>query len=209
MNVRKCVTLLLASVGALGSVGAVAQPDPRPGATTPVHIMGPLPVPVTGTVSGTVSVSGTVPVTGTVGLTPGSSVSIANPASNPVLVRDVDAGPRRIAYQSTQTPNCFGVLCEVTFPTVPANHRLVIQHLTANATFGGANTFVLVALVTGGQGGSNFFAPFVNGGQTSSGITAFDKEVLVYIDGGGAPIVSIQINTGARINGAQLVKMSG
>src|SRR5262245_14879250 len=75
---------------------AVAQPDPRPGATQPVQIMGPLPVPVTGTVSGAVSVSGSVavtntplPVTGTVGLSSGTVVTVGNTATNPVPVRSI------------------------------------------------------------------------------------------------------------------------
>src|SRR5262245_7032815 len=48
------------------ATSAVAQPDPRPGSTQPVQIMGPLPVPVIGAVSGQVS------------LAPGALVNVNN-----------------------------------------------------------------------------------------------------------------------------------
>ena len=51
---------------------AVAQ-NPQPG-SAPVNLVSPLPLPVSGNVA----------------LAPGSSLTIANPASDPVPIRDVD-----------------------------------------------------------------------------------------------------------------------
>ena len=65
---------------------AVAQGQAQ--GSAPVTIVGPLPVPVTGAVSGTVAISNTpLPVVGTVGLTSGTVVSIGNTATNPVIVQ--------------------------------------------------------------------------------------------------------------------------
>jgi hypothetical protein len=150
MNERKtCVTLLSASVAALLSIGAVAQqPAPKPSPSTPVTITGPLPVPVTGsaTVSGSVAVTNTpLPVTGTVGLTSGSSVSIANTAANPVLIRDVDGTKEPFQTRlSGAAANSAGVNSDPI--SVPAGKVLVIEHVSVAANVGAITSGLLVAI---------------------------------------------------------------
>jgi hypothetical protein len=131
----------------------VAQaPDPRPGTSTPVTIVNPLPLPVSGsaTVSGSVAISNTpLPVTGTVGLTTGSSVSIANTDTNPVPVRNLDNAARSpyqetISFNQDQVGFCTNFVCSVSFPAVPAGKRLEVTHVSAvfNAPNGSATISV-------------------------------------------------------------------
>ncbi len=92
-----------------------AQKPPDPGPS--VNIASPLPLPVTGTLS----------------FAAGSAVSVNNPASSPVLVRDVDRG---IPFQK------FAVAFDnrVSFGTVPAGERWIIEHVSGSA--GGNSGFV-------------------------------------------------------------------
>ena len=94
--------------------------------------------------------------------------------------------PGRIAYESEQYIS--GQV--VTFPQVPAGHRLVIQHVSAEVYFqSNVNSLVQVG-VSGGQGSSNFLAPF------SQGTTYFDQLVQQYGDAGNIPNVQIVADRG-------------
>src|SRR5437899_2414856 len=70
-------------------------------------------------------------------------VTVVNPATSPALTSSVD-DPGRIAYQS-DVPTGSGF---VLFPVVPPGHRLVIQHVSGFAIYGGAPTRVVVDLST-------------------------------------------------------------
>ena len=87
---------------------AAAQ-TPRPGPSTPVEILGPLPVPVTVT-GGSTNVSGAVSVTG--------NVAITNGVNNPV--------PVTVPGVSPVAETCEGLLsCQLY--TVPENMVLVVE----------------------------------------------------------------------------------
>src|SRR5262245_5133796 len=64
----------LAVAGLLNSASTAGAQNPNAG-SAPVHIVSPLPLPVTGSI----------------GFAPDSSLKIGNPPSDPVLIRDVDA----------------------------------------------------------------------------------------------------------------------
>jgi len=71
-----------------------------------------------------------------------TAVLVQNTSSNPAIVSSMD-DPGRIAYQSVAAfagpgtcPNSEG--CQVTFGPVRANHRLVVQHLSASVVFSAA-----------------------------------------------------------------------
>lgn len=113
---------------------ADAQPASKPSPATPVEIVAPVPVPVTGTVSGTVSVSGPVSVTGNVGLTGTSSVTVANPAANPVLIRQVTE-----PFQARVLGNVGnGTSSSGDIVTVPSGKLLVIEHIATNVNVSGS-----------------------------------------------------------------------
>ncbi len=111
-----------------------APPEVKPSPATPVEIVGPLPVPVTGTVSGTVSVTGPVSVTGTVGLTSGSSVTVSNAAANPVPVRDL-----REPFQIRVIGGGSGGSAKSNDVIVPSGKLLVIEHVATNVNLSGAS----------------------------------------------------------------------
>ena len=128
---------VLAAIGlAVASSSAVAQ-NPNSG-TAPVSIVNPLPLPVSGAI----------------GLAPGSSLTIANGADNPVLVRDVDERP---AYQPFRTRFSVGFSIGesadlVSGYTVPAGKRLVVEDASARAFLppGQVAEVSLAVLVSGG-----------------------------------------------------------
>jgi hypothetical protein len=73
-----------------------------------------------------------LPVTGTLSFAGGSAVTVNNPATSPVLVRDVD-NPARQPVQAEGS--CNGTLggCLKTIYTVPAGKRLVIEYASMRA----------------------------------------------------------------------------
>jgi hypothetical protein len=85
---RVLVTAVIAGLGMIGylmnSQQAVAQGPPGGLA---VNIVNPVPVPVTGSVTSTVT--GAVGVTGTVGLASGASVHVNNTVTSPALTLDI------------------------------------------------------------------------------------------------------------------------
>jgi hypothetical protein len=100
-------------------------------------------------------------------------------------VREVD-DPGRIAYESEQSIE--GQV--VVFPKVPAGHRLVIQHVSAEVNFNQKVNDLVQVLVAGGQGSSNFLAPF------SLGVSFFDQLVQLYVDAGKTPNVQFVADFG-------------
>jgi hypothetical protein len=192
--------LLLAAIGTMMNRQA-AQAAGGPSVT----IESPIPLPVTGTVAvtGSTTVSGTVAATqsGTwnVGLTGTPNVNVANPATAPALFLNVE-DPGRVAYQAVAKGGCGPVgSCFAGFSLVPANHRLVIQHISVKGVTGVAPANVLVELHVNlpGIGADDFSAT-----ATASPIFVFDQPVLLYVDAGafalvdvsGAGITSIEVN---------------
>jgi hypothetical protein len=105
--------------------------------------------------------------------------SVTNPGTSPVLSSSVD-DPGRIAYQSLQTVSCTAESsCDFVLPTVPAGHRVVIQHISGIGSFTGTPTISYVNLKSNNQF-VNFLVPTPNPGGRN--FTAFDQPVLLYAD---------------------------
>jgi len=173
------------------------------------------PVPVTGsaTVSGTVAATQSGPWTVQVVNPPNAPAStiVTNQATNPVPTSDVD-NPGRIPYQSTQRTDttCFGTdpLCQVFFPPVPSNHRLVILHVSGLV---GAQTKPTQVNIGAGRQRTTSdgrlrvdsitdFAP-----QAFTVDTSFDQSVLLYFDAGDIPGVDALTE---EVNGASSVNIT-
>ena len=119
------------SAAFLMSVPAIAAQPPSAG-SAPVTIVGPLPVPVTGTTS----ISGPVSISGTVG------------------VRDVD-NPARSPFQatmctSTSSGGAVGTSCgNLPFSiAVPGDRRVVIEFVAAECSIGGDINLVQLGFST-------------------------------------------------------------
>jgi hypothetical protein len=138
--------------------------------------------------------------------------TVVNPSTSPALTSSVD-DPGRVAYQSEQTGSSFcfnNDVCDVSFTTVPTGQRLVIQHISG-AVETDSSSVVLVQLSPGVPPGvSSFFGPPGISGIGSNSLfqSYFDQPVLVYVDTGQTPSVSISIATGAHLKSVD-VTLSG
>ena len=131
---------VLFGIVVLGSfVSLVPQTSASGAGGAPVNIMSPIPLPVKGNVSATVSGTVAAQQSGdwNVGLSGTPTVQLAN-TTTPLLVKSVDE-PGRVPYNHTveiaeANSGCTTFFCDsrFTFPAVPANKRLVIQHVSAN-----------------------------------------------------------------------------
>lgn len=125
--------VILPALPALHAANSLQGPDVTV-VNTPAN-----PVPVS--LQGTTSISGSVDITGTpnvnvvnsptVTLAPGSTVSIGNPASAPVLTRDVDSPARQAVTFHDEVSLPAGSLGDVSAGvfTPPAGKRLVIEYV--------------------------------------------------------------------------------
>ncbi|MGD0873192.1 MAG: hypothetical protein ABSB88_26910 [Bryobacteraceae bacterium] len=126
-------------------------------------------------------------------------VQVANTTANPAIVSDMN-DPGRIPYQSqgvySSSPSeCNSYGCTLNFGPVPANHRLVVQHLSAEVNFNitpAPGQVSLEYVGTGIAGGlSNAPAAFnspMAGGQFRE---AFELPVQFYVDQGQSFQVTI------------------
>ena len=111
-----------------------------------------------------------------------SSIQGAN-AATPVT--NIDE-PGRIPYSSFQSVSPGQTV--IAFPVVPAGHRLVIQHVSANLGFQSrVNNQVEVSV---NNGSSSFLAQF------STSLVRFDQPVQLYVNGGAAPEVIVLADSG-------------
>ena len=144
------------------------------------------------------------------------TVTVINPATMPALTSSVD-DPGRAAYQSTRgqsKADCPSSDCVVDFATVPAHHRLVIQHVSGQLFFASTASFAKITLFdTGGVSGTFFTAPFAQpAGQAALGTSSFDQLVLHYFDAGEHgehPAVAIGMTPTAPSTGGQTITLSG
>ena len=106
--------------------------NPTPG-SAPVNIVGPLPLPVMGSVN----------------IGAGSSVTVTNPETSPVLVRNVDETAKE-PVQAGTIPTAFsnGDI-RISLLTVPSNKRLVIDHFSASVNVTQATGIAGVSLNKG------------------------------------------------------------
>jgi hypothetical protein len=124
---------VLAALAAISIDGqAQGLGPPASAGSAPVTIVNPLPVPVSGSVSGSVAITNTpLPVQGTVGLTSGTVVTIGNTATNPVPVR-VDADPRTPFMATVRCDDSSNSECSATAEPVPAGKRLILEYVNAS-----------------------------------------------------------------------------
>ena len=174
---------ILALIGASMSRQAVAD-------STKDVVIDNVPLPV----SGNVNVSGTVAATQSgpwnVGISGTPSVNIANtPTVNllnsstaPLHFLNVDE-KGRIAYESRsdQTGICTGNLCNFSFPTIPVQHRLVVEHLSGAIDVQGVPTQVLVQMSSQSGGTITGFLPVL---PSTPHVVPLDRAVLFYVDAG-------------------------
>jgi len=134
-----------------------------------------------------------------------SLVEIVNPATAPVPMLNV-TDPGRVAYQSTinNVGKCLGAPeCEFSFPSVPAGHRVVIQHISGYLQFSTqALTAYVAAEVESGVFGplSTFYAPV----PTGSSVATLDKPALFYVDSSDSFVVIVHGSFGSSFVGVSI-----
>ena len=115
-------------------------------------------------------------------------VQVANTTANPAIVSNMD-DPGRIPYQSqgVYSPGpteCISEGCLLHFGPVPANHRLVVQHLAVRLVFNQAPGQVSLDYTGTGFGGGLTSAPAAFN-NLSAGLVildAFELPVQFYVD---------------------------
>ena len=156
-----------------------------------------------------------IPVTGTVQVVnppnAPASTTVTNQATNPVPTSDVD-NPGRIPYQSIQRTDttCFGTdpLCQVFFPPVPSDHRLVILHVSGLVGAQTKPTQVNIGAgrqrtTSDGRVHVDSLTDFAR--QAFTVDTSFDQSVLLYFDAGDIPGVDALTE---EVNGASSVNIT-
>jgi hypothetical protein len=111
----------------------------------------------------------------------GPSVTVVNPATNPVKTSSVD-DPGRTPYQFSSSSLCSGTDCQVPTPPVPLNKRLVVQHVSAAGLLSSQGSFLQVAVFVDTRVISLFTPPSNPGG--AAGEYAFDQLTLGFADAG-------------------------
>jgi hypothetical protein len=129
--------------------------------------------------------------TGTAQAVVSTLVSVVNPSTSPVPTSSVNVtDPGRIAYQSEVSSTCSGMQnCSLVFPTVPAGHRVVVQHISGGGGFLTAPTYVETNVFL-----STSPVPMFVGGVFASlagGAYLFDQSALFSVDSGIAVTVSL------------------
>jgi hypothetical protein len=185
--------LILAAIGSVMN----SRQSTLQGAGGPAVTIDPtqLPLPV----QGSLSVSGTIAATQSgawnVGINGTPNVNVANPATAPALYLNVN-DPGRIPYQSfTDTPTCvLSAACTASFPAVPANHRLVIQHFSGSVNFSGTPSNVFARLLSDAAG--PFAGVIATAAASSVGTTQtiYDQPVLLYFDPPLEPVAQVAGN---------------
>lgn len=174
-----------ASAQALGPEAATQDKK-----ATPVIVVNPAPVPV----SGTVSIGGT------------PAVTVGNTEATPVPVRDVG----RVATERFQTaiiPTGFtGSSASSNLLTVPAGKRLVIEYASAWINAGGAGG-LLAANLTSGPGVTNTLSCLAQGQNALNFIFACAGPVKQYVEPGAT--LSFNFQTFASAGGFYRVFVSG
>src|ERR1700687_5481162 len=140
-----------------------------------------------------------------------SPVTVLNTSSAPAIASVID-NPGRIAYQSPQfliAPANQVQQLTFTFPAVPVNHRLVVQHISGQFSLAGPNSPAALVSISSQSSFpfSSFFTPSL-GGNNAFNTNAFDQPVLVYFDAGQQPTVVVFGPTFAA-NNTELLSLTG
>ena len=120
-------------------------------------------------------------------------VGVADPrafaASLVAEVRNID-DPGRIPFESSRSIKAGQSV--FVFATVPAGHRLVVQHVSAHVNFQSvlSSSSLLDIFLSAGPGGSSFIPLFL------SNSVQFDQPVQLYADAGDLPELSVSVDAG-------------
>jgi hypothetical protein len=179
---------LATSVTVFGGLAASAAMEHRTAHaahTQGVTIDGPLPLPVSGTVTAQQGGPWNVGLLGTpsVNIANSPSVSLSNSAAQPLFFVNVGE-PGRSPYQYfavVPVPGCSGSSresCRLNTPVVPGGKRLVVEHITGLVQFDRvpAQVNISVSYQSGGQILSFDL-------QNLAVANSFERSVLFYIDG--------------------------
>ena len=138
-----------------------------------------------------------------------SLVEIVNPTTAPVPALNVtDLG--RVAYQSKidNAGNCFEEGCSFSFPSVPAGHRVVVQHISGLVGFTAVPSYVEVQVAVSGVPLPAFFAPVPPGNNDL--FSAIDQPALFYVDAPGSVQVDVTgAGTTFHSSSPQFVTLTG
>jgi hypothetical protein len=198
MDIKKrlfgmAVVLAVAAMAVLISGGHNAT---KAASGAPVNIMSPLPLPITGTAT----VSGTVGATQSgawnINVANSPSVSVANPATAPVLVRDVENPahfPARFVGQLAISPGSDTVNAELFNSVIPVGKRAVLEYASHRCTsFSPGGVDVTRLQLTTAETTQNAIVlhlnelSFTKGPTTASGNVGFSgsQPLRLYHDGG-------------------------
>jgi hypothetical protein len=145
--------------------------------------------------------------TGTAQAVVSTLVSVVNPSTSPVPISNVN-DPGRVAYQA-QVPTLQGCNaandCTYKFPTVPAGHRVVVQHISGEDELIGQPTYfkVFASLSSGGFPISSFLPPLL----TAQEDYEFDQPVSFYVDSGDS--VQVELRSNSAFAGMGAVTLTG
>jgi hypothetical protein len=138
-----------------------------------------------------------------------SPVTVLNTSSAPAITSTID-DPGRIAYQAQQALSPSGNTFSLTFTfgAVPANHRLVVQHISGFLNSGSNSPAALVSIATPSSSPLSAFFTQTLGGSSFFNESLFDQLVLVYFDAGQQPTVTAFGPTFVA-NNSQIVNLTG
>jgi hypothetical protein len=192
MSIMRSAFPFSVAIGLVLFAAGVGAAGPDPGINVIVNNSPANPVPVTGSVTGS--------ITGTVGLTPGTSVLIDNTVGDPVRVRNVNDANQPVQAQASCLTTALG--CLPTIYTVPAGKRLVIEYASMRVCIlPGQSATLEIATTVGGQSASHYLngtppaagpgtvAIGCNSGTPSSEV-ATGQQVRIYADAGTGVVVT-------------------
>jgi hypothetical protein len=173
---RILVVVVIAVLAVIGSVMNSQQSTVRAqGGPTVTIDPTQLPLPV----KGSLGVSGTIAATQSgpwnVGITGTPNVQVVNPATAPQFFINLN-DPGRIAYQRS----VLSVAFPITFGPVPANHRLVVEHIAGELTFTATPLINSIQIQSGL--GSNLLSEFSTPILGNAAFSFFDQPVHFYVD---------------------------
>jgi hypothetical protein len=181
-SLRKLI-LVTAVLTVAGAVGVEAQQN-RP--STPVQLLGPLPLPV----SGSLDISGT------------PNVNVANTEADPAVVRDAD-NPARSPFQAVlcttasfnggSVPTCLGASSTL---AVPSDRRLVIEYVAADCVQSNVN-FIQVSLGTTVGGVNSNYPVHLAFNVFSTAFLEGGQQTRIYADPGSAVFIADSASGGA------------